>query len=38
MMENSGVRVDEVDLFLTEVIWDDCRIQAIQLQQDLAEV
>ena len=35
MMEYSGIRIDEINLLLTIIIWNECGILAIQLQEDL---
>ena len=35
MMEYSGIRIDEINLLLTTIIWNECGILAIQLQEDL---
>lgn len=34
-MEHSGVGVDEINLFLAIVVWDDRSVITVELQQDL---
>ena len=35
MVEYSGIRIDKINLLLTIIIWNECDILPIQLQEDL---
>ena len=35
MVEYSGIRIDKINLLLTIIIWNECGILPIQLQEDL---
>ena len=35
MVEHGGIRIDEINLLFTIIVWNNCCVSGIQLQQNL---